>query len=191
MYKVTVITPTTHSRKAWNDRVPKIIEAQDYPDIEWLVCYDDVPIGMKRNSLVAAATGDIICHVDSDDYYSPDWITKSVEALVNSNAELTGLSSAYFAKNGKLLDYTYTGKMPYVCGATMCYWRSTWEKRKFKDINSGEDTMFCEGRKVFAHDYKTGFLANLHDNNTASGKNMRIFTPTNMLIGDIYPKFLG
>lgn len=167
--KVTVITPTTHDRANMNRRITDLMQAQDYPAFEHLYDFSDNPIGTKRNILCARAEGDIIIHADSDDYYAPDWITRSVEHLLSSGADITGLKRAYFYEPGKnLWQYNYTGSQGYVIGATMCYKRSWWEQNPFKDFQVGEDLKFCVHANVKAHDYINGFYASIHNQNTAS-----------------------
>lgn len=146
-------------------------KAQDYENKELIVVPGDGSIGEKRNKGCAAASGQIIVHFDDDDYYAPDYINKSVEHLTRQNARITGLSSAYFynksANKGYL--WEYHGGMGYVCEATMCYYREVWEQRQFRNINSGEGDGFLAHQKgVIPHKHITSFVANLHDNNTAS-----------------------
>lgn len=125
-------------------------------------------IGIKRNQGIERSQTDIICHFDDDDFYSLDWITKSVQHLIETKADITGLSQAYFSHPPHLYEYTYQGGQPYVIGASMCYWRRVWEKQPFKHINSGEDALFQVNNVVIPHTYKEGFTANIHGGNTAS-----------------------
>jgi glycosyltransferase involved in cell wall biosynthesis len=53
-------------------------------------------LGTKRNFCCEQATGEIIVHLDDDDWYATDWISKQVEALTLSGADLTGLSDINF-----------------------------------------------------------------------------------------------
>jgi len=183
---VTVITPTAN-RPELLKRCIKQFLAQDYVNKEMVIVCDEWSdlgegwatdgtikiicspgvIGHKRNKCVERATGQIILHMDDDDLYAPDWITRSVAAL-GSN-DLTGLSAAYFYNGAELREFVYAGKQPYVCGATMCYWKKTWERKPFPNLNSGEDTLFCANNgRVIPHDYKEGFCAMIHGGNTAS-----------------------
>src|SRR5216683_2482018 len=49
-------------------------------------------LGAKRNIACDSAAGDIIAHFDDDDWMAPDRIRRQVEALYESEADLTGLS---------------------------------------------------------------------------------------------------
>lgn len=166
---VSVITPTV--RAGMLEKCIDYFKSQDYPNKEIIIIPGEGSIGEKRNRGCAEAKGDIIVHFDDDDYYAPDYITKSVEHLQSTQSRITGLSSAYFydkqANNAYL--WEYHGGMPYVCEATMCYYREVWQKRQFRHINSGEGQYFLAHQAgVSPHKHITSFVANLHGNNTAS-----------------------
>ena len=115
--------------------------------------------------------------MDSDGRYKPDWITRSVEALIKSEAEITGLKAFNMMAVGMEYEaswtYNYGTARPFVTGATMCYWRSFWERNKFQEIGCGEDVYFVYGDhleekpRVHAHEYIEGFLDAMHLGNTA------------------------
>lgn len=186
--RVTCIMPCSR-----NQDLPRAIDvflSQDYKDKELLIGLDSLEgndlsylpedsnvftfyegvketIGAKRNRLCGAAKGDIIMHQDSDDYYAPDWITRSVQALGNN--DMTGLNRAYFASKDKAWIYEYRGSQPYCIGASMCYRKSMWERNKFIPSSYGEDTIFCgNAGRIKPHKYIGGFVAGIHDKNTAS-----------------------
>lgn len=161
------------------------------------VCDNKLTIGAKRNIGCISAKGSIIFNFDDDDFYSPKWISKSVEHLLSTGAELTGLSSAYFLKQpDQLYRYQYENKLPpfkpYVLGATMCYLKSYWENHKFKEqdperpnqpLRNGEDWYFsldCEN--IVPHEHINDFTAIIHGGNTSSGKNLnnKAYTPTSI-----------
>lgn len=167
MTLVTIITPTIPSRSEYLKQLEQQIQAQDYPNIEWLI--DDregYSIGTKRNELCANAKGDIIIHMDDDDLYAPDWVSKSVEAL--QGADITGLSYAYFISEQHKYLWAWEGSQPYVTEATMCYWHKTWLNKPFREVMTGEGASFQTNRVVKPHGYIDGFTARLHNNNTAS-----------------------
>src|SRR6187399_2030925 len=102
---VSVITPTAN-RPEMLERCIRMFLAQDYENKEMTVCasgntdynwnriYGIYPelcltflhksIGAKRNECFRNVSGSIILHMDDDDLYAPDWITKSVAALIES-----------------------------------------------------------------------------------------------------------
>jgi len=189
--RVSVIMPTANRPEMLEKAILGFL-AQDWEDKELIVVgshfgnsplaeniqyhlnvMHDPSIGAKRNRACGIARGEIICHFDTDDVYAPDWITKSVNALIQSAASMTGLSSAYFYQQDpeKFYKYNYRGSQPYVVGASMCYHRRVWGKNKFKDISEGEDAQFCAmAGNIVPHNYIEGFCAILHGANTASHK---------------------
>ena len=127
-------------------------------------------LGQMRNFCCFKANGDIIVHMDDDDIYAPDWISKSVVALTSSVGNLTGLSSAYFKSPEQWYLYKWPGTQPYVIGASFCYYRSLWLNNPFKSITEGEDKKFQVGAIIRPHSYIEGFTATLHGGNTCSHK---------------------
>lgn len=168
MPRVSIITPFTADRAPFMPRLEEIVKAQTFRDIEWLT--DDGPgtVGEKRNRLVSRATGEFICHLDSDDIIAPDWVKYSLGYLQMKNAEVTGLDCFYYASNEQAWLYTYTGTMPYCAEGTMFYRRSAWERVKFTETSDGEGLAFCGNTIAVPHQYRTGFLATIHGGNTAS-----------------------
>lgn len=213
--KVSVITPSKNP-----EMLPRLIElflAQDYADKElnilsdgagftlytspdkqiWHWGADHLNVGQKRNELVKFAKGDIILHMDDDDFYAPDWISRSVKHLLATNADTTGLRSGWFYKPHTALwgyDYSNNGQR-YVLGATMCYRRKVWENRAFKPMPQGEDAVFvANGGVVMPHDYKNGFMAMIHGNNTCSHqmtRQMKAYQPdyAKYVLGNWYEKY--
>lgn len=126
-------------------------------------------IGAKRNELCEFARGEIILNFDDDDTYAKDWISHSVNSLLTTKADLTGLDSAYFRDTkGQRYQYIYKPGQPYIIGATFCYWKRTWERAPFPDKQEGEDAAFCAtAGLVLPHGYINGFEASIHANNTS------------------------
>lgn len=171
---VSVITPTTEDRYEFNERIIQIVANQDYPNvIEHLFDYSRFRVGRKRNNLCKEAKGNIIVNMDSDDIYSPDWISKSVEYLLNSQYAIVGLREGYFISGDKIYKNIYPkGSQPCLLGASAIYYREAWAKVRYVDKPYGEDVTFCNdiakaGLLVGEHDYIKGFLATVHDGNTS------------------------
>jgi glycosyltransferase involved in cell wall biosynthesis len=159
--------------KADKATLKKTLPAAD--NIWEIAMVDKETIGAKRNLGASFSTAEIIVHMDDDDLYAPDWISRSVQALTSSGGNLTGLSTAYYKDvlNDALYLYTYPRTaQPYVLEATMCYYRKYWEQRPFKEISEGEGIDFCAGAIVRPHMYVNGFTATLHGANTASHKQL-------------------
>lgn len=190
---VSCIMPTANRQKYIPFAVNYFLE-QDYPNRE-LVIIDDgamsaqslIPsdpriryyyskplgtIGVKRNYACEIAAGEIIAHWDDDDWYASDWLSRHVEALTGSDADISGLNKVVFyspALNKKWIYEDSEMERPWLCGATMVYRKSFWEKHRFVDLQVGEDYDFVwnSNAKVVALDYIKGFIALLHPHNTS------------------------
>jgi hypothetical protein len=186
---VSIVTPTTQDRQVFNERIFTIAKLQDYPYIvEHLFDYSDSIIGTKRNKLVSKAIGDIIIHMDSDDVYATDWVSKCVQALQdNPTADIVGLSQFYATGGFK---YVGSNNSKTVWGATMAYRKTFWESNNFKDIQVGEDYLFCKKANVLINPYTNGFLATIHSGNT-SPKNTSNSAWVNLCRKDIPDSPLG
>lgn len=188
---VTVITPCNRP----NDipRIKEVFASQDYPNKEMLILMDhegwtkdtdmenriyqwgmsgNVSIATKRNHLCEYARGEIIMHMDSDDYFAPNWISRTVQHMLNTGADTTGLSDAYFYKaHSNLWRYIWNGKQKYCIGGTLAYRKSVWQDNKFRETATGfgEDTLFMRRAGVVVpHDYIRGFVAMIHGENSTS-----------------------
>lgn len=189
------------------ERAVELYKAQDYQHIELIiyesgaripsfsstqynishVCTMDIPtIGMARNKAIAWASGEIVVHLDSDDYYAKDWVSTSVRMLIESKADMVGMKDAYFYKPATNQLWHYTNnchEKPYVVlGATMCYWKKAWQDSRyplsfdrtgqgFRNVARGEDAQFCEyAGEIAQHNYLDGFMAMRHGANSSNDK---------------------
>ena len=193
---VSCIMPTANRAKY----IPLAIHnflVQDYPNTELIIIDDGkesvvslIPedsrikyyysasigtIGKKRNYACERTAGEIIMHWDDDDWYAPDWISRQVEFLLESEADMCGVEHVHFYS--PITDTFWLGTAKYrnhgyrpqwLSGATLAYWRTFWEKHPFEDKNTGEDDSFItkHGANVYAHEYVDGFVALLHPKNT-------------------------
>lgn len=147
----------------------------DHPNIRYIYTEPIGTIGLKRNYACKLANGEIIVHLDDDDWYAEDWIRHQVNTLINSGADMCGIQHIHYYSI--IIDKLYTvirqfqgmpNPMNWVAGGTLAYWKSFWEKHPFKDLQIGEDDDFIQnsGAKLFIHDYMDGFVALLHPHNT-------------------------
>lgn len=134
--------------------------------------YDDYVqlLGTKRNFCCEQARGEIIIHLDDDDWYEKDWISREVEALQSSDADITGLSDVNFFLNDSNQHWEFRdepGLKPWVYGGTLAYRKSFWEANKFNEMNAGEDNEFIwrAKAKIQAHEYTAGYLGLIHRDN--------------------------
>ena len=124
-------------------------------------------IGSLRNLAVSGAAGqfkpDIFIHFDDDDYSHPSRIEEQVAHLQSSGADVVGFNELLFWREGVQLRpdpsyewdraageawlYKHRTNAP---GTTLCYWRKTFERKPFPDLNNGEDYHWLQGLKVAA-----------------------------------------
>lgn len=190
---VTCIMPTANRPRFINFAITNFL-SQSYPNTEMVIVDDGlrpyhtlVPttpkikylytkplrtIGMKRNFACENSSGEFIVHWDDDDTYAYDWISKSIEQLLSTGAEITGLKnirlySSFSNKNFLYEDKTSTNS--WLCGATLTYRKSLWSKYHFRDLQIGEDSDFLmnSGGEISALDYTNGYIATLHEFNTS------------------------
>lgn len=190
---VSCIMPTANRQKFLPFAIHYFID-QDYPNKELIIIDDGLEsakalipnhpqiryfyseplgtIGVKRNHACDKAQGEIIMHWDDDDWYAPDWISRQIEALSTSGADITGLNTVLFYSPSVEKRWVYEDsdlEKPWLCGATMAYRKSFWKEHPFVDIQVGEDYDFVwnSGAKTFALDYFQGFISILHAHNTS------------------------
>lgn len=194
---VSCIMPTANRQKYIPFALSHFL-GQDYPNAE-LVIIDDgkesiaplLPedsrikyfyteplgtIGIKRNFACSKTKGEIIMHWDDDDWYAADWISRQVNYLFSSGADICGVEHIHFFS--PVTDTLWVGTAlnrnnpsspeQWLAGATLAYWKTFWAEHPFIDSQTGEDDNFIKtpGAKVFAHEYIDGFVAVLHPRNT-------------------------
>lgn len=189
---VSCIMPTANRQKF----IPYAIDYflhQDYPNVELIIIDDGqesveslIPkhhniyyryldpinssIGALRNLACETAAGEIIVHWDDDDWYAKDWVTKQVNALNSSGADITGLNNVnYFSTVlNKRWNYRSIEKeTTWVYGSTLAYRKTFWEEHRFSNLQIGEDNDFIWSSKaiIFAHNYVEGYLGIIHKDN--------------------------
>ena len=167
---VTCIMPTAN-RRQWVPAAIALFQRQTHANRELLIVDDGVDavedivprdsrvryvriepglcLGAKRNRACELATGDVIVHWDDDDWYPPDRIARQVAALAARNADVCGTSRLYFrdVAQRRAWEYAYilSGK-PWVAGSSLAYRRDAWERRRFRDVQVGEDSHFVWAR---------------------------------------------
>jgi glycosyltransferase involved in cell wall biosynthesis len=126
-------------------------------------------IGRIRNIANSATIADIIWTLDSDDWSAPERMAEQVELLQSSGAECVGYNECVFWRDipgltkveardeGEFIvprgaeAYVYTDHCKtHAIGSSLCYWRTAWSRRPFKDqprpgLANGEDGEFIAG----------------------------------------------
>ncbi len=171
---VAAFRAQTYARKRlvmWDSGPIPFAFSMDLPDNE--SCIEDVPdfaIGNLRNRAAewscnsSEPTPDIFIHFDDDDLSHPNRIAEQVALLQSSDTECVGYNEVLFwrkftADGGGLLGdwergkdgeaWLYSNPDPsYAAGASLCYWRSAWERQPFSDLQVGEDRDFIRRVKT-------------------------------------------
>lgn len=166
---VTIITPTTHDRLAFNIRCREVVKTQDYKNIEWLVSYKQYPtLGEKMNAMCNDASGELIVNIDSDDLYAPDWVSRCVALWQETQADVIGLKIGYFYREPEMFTYTYPQSDKCLFGATMCHTKEFWQRNKYNHKQVGYDVDFTQKNcNVAVLDYSEGFIATVHKGNVS------------------------
>src|SRR4030095_12998465 len=102
-------------------------------------------IAEKRNFCCGMASGEVVCHFDSDDWSAPERIADQVERLKESRKGLTGYHSAFFYDEDNKKAYWYDRMVTnFVLGTSMCYLKSFWKDHPFRETKyQREDNYFC------------------------------------------------
>lgn len=190
---VSVLTPT-YNRRPFISQLLRCFYKQSYPQNRMeLIVLDDgedsvedllqgqasvryfrwdtkVPLGKKRNFLVDQAQGDIIVHMDDDDYYPPDRVSHAVTTLSNSDVLLAGSSILYVYDTitKKIFRMGPFGQN-HGTNATFAYKRQYTEHHRFDDeITIRDEALFTENfsSPMIQLDPKSTMLCISHNANT-------------------------
>ena len=188
---VSICIPT-YNRKQFEKLIEYNINCQMSPDIKEILIADDgddepleldvfypvrfiklhkrITIGAKRNLLACQATGEFICHMDTDDVYHPGYIMYALNSLKESGKNIFGSSCMLI---------TFPDKEWKVCAsvcndltklneATMVYRKSFWKEGRFGDASRAEGQYFLKGREdqIFSGDIHPIMVCIAHGSNT-------------------------
>lgn len=136
------------------------------PNVKY-VNYPGANLAQKRNVGVLHATGDIIVHMDSDDYSGPHRVTDQVAKLFAGRGEVCGYKEAFW---WDFIEQRASYYMGSVWGATFCYFRDYAVKHPWDEsCYLAEDGPFVsaarEQDKIVAALGGENFVATLHTRN--------------------------
>ncbi|PLR78815.1 glycosyltransferase family 2 protein [Bacillus sp. V3-13] len=109
---------------------------------------EESTLGECLNFGIEKARYDFIAKFDDDDYYSPNYLAKSMEAMNKTNADLVGKRTIYmYFEDEKILAIHKPGKenkfvKQGLKGATLLFKKEITKKVLFPKLNLGEDTFF-------------------------------------------------
>lgn len=192
----------TADRQQYTDRAVKCFLWQTYPAKRLLILDNgDTPyawpakargvsvvrtnlypktIGALRNVANALAKdADIIAHWDSDDYSHPLRLAWQVQKLKQEGngrtLDAVGYRSLLFWRKQDQTSWLFTHDNPgYGVGASLAYWRKTWEPHPFKELNVGEDLDWLREQVGYSHTagdpgffhQEPAMVAEIHESNT-------------------------
>lgn len=189
---VSCIMPT-YNRRFFLPRSLRCFVQQDYPNLELIIVDDGtesiadllnqdsrirhfrldtkLTVGAKRNFACKEARGEIIAHWDDDDWYPCDRISRQVQALQATNAEVCGSSTQHFynQSSDQAFCYRCEGSGPAWMGVLM-YRAGVWSRHPFESIQIAEDVKFLAGIPArLRMDLRDPALcvASIHDSNTS------------------------
>ena len=159
---VSIVIPT-YNRKKFESLIEYNINIQDYFNLIEIIILDDsdvdrplciksripiryytvprISIGMKRNAGVKLAQGDYIAFIDTDDMYSPEYISHSIFEMETSGKSIAGSADMNMYDSKQF----YKQRCVYIHllnEATMVFKKSAWQA--FGDTNSNEAVPFLE-----------------------------------------------
>jgi len=150
------------------DRVEDLLHGQ--PCVRYLTLPNKAALGYKRNLLTQEARGDILVHMDDDDYYPPRRVSHAVSELSRSEALIAGSSLMYVydcARNKVFRMGPYGPN--HATNATYAYKRQYLEENRFDDAAIIRDeALFTRDftRPMLQLDSKSTILCISHTHNT-------------------------
>jgi hypothetical protein len=139
-------------------------------------------IAEKRDKAIKLASNEVIVFMDDDDYYPPNSVKQRVLELLASKKQCVFCSTigCYdVIKNSSIINQPpmKLGLSERVSEASMCFYKSFWESRKFTATGETGETgsegkVFIEGREADCHEISwEGILVSLlHKKNVSTRK---------------------
>lgn len=128
------------------------------------------PLGVKLNYGVDAARGRLCMKMDDDDWYAPEYLATSVEALLESErlvcrpSVVFHMGFLFFELRSWQVHESTEYNAP---GATLLFAKSDWRRRPFRPVPTDEDAWFYRdqiraGATALTIDSKETFIAIRH-----------------------------
>lgn len=112
------------------------------PDVTYIQLRSSVPTGTKLNIGIEAARGEILQKLDDDDFYAPGFLAAAVRRLRRARREDALVAWCCFhvliARERRL----YFSGHGWKAGGTLCFRRSLWARRPFRDLYGSSDSWF-------------------------------------------------
>jgi glycosyltransferase involved in cell wall biosynthesis len=111
-------------------------------DVTYLRLASPTPTGTKLNLGIEAAHGDILQKLDDDDFYGPGFLSASVGRLRRARRDDALVAWCCFPvliAHERRLFFSGHG---WKAGGTLCFQRSLWKRRPFRDMYASSDSWF-------------------------------------------------
>jgi hypothetical protein len=142
---IIILNQDDMDQNLWKQRAMRSREVIIYQLPEKMTLGECLNYGVKKSRF------GIVAKFDDDDYYAPNYLTRQMEAMNNTNADVVCKRKVfmYFEKDKTLavhLPEIGNKKFITTCsgikGATLVFKKKIFEKVKFPALNCGEDTIF-------------------------------------------------
>jgi hypothetical protein len=117
----------------------------DHPRIRYLRLPKRVTLGAKLNLACERVAGGLIAQWDDDDWYAPWRLSRQVDALLVTGAQVSGINDLiYYDLQGRRgYRYRYPrDERPWLLGSSLCFRRELWQSQRFADVDVGMDGIF-------------------------------------------------
>ena len=124
-------------------------EGNRYEHVRIFKLDEDISLGKCLNFAAARATFNIIAKFDDDDYYGPKYLSDSIKAFYEVEADVIGkLTSYVYFQKEQILAIRHQGNensyVKRIDGPSIIFKKSVLSKVRFRDISRGEDNWFCQ-----------------------------------------------
>ena len=166
-----IIVDDSDSDKRVNELIPK-----EMTSVKYITLDNPTTIAEKRNIAVKNSKNDIIMMMDDDDIYPPRHALVKVSYLQHYGAKCgycTSIGCFHITKLISTINVPPIEIPPEnrVSEATLCFYRSFWEERAFRDSDvGGEAVYFIKDRysECVTYPWRSVLVSLLHSNNISS-----------------------
>lgn len=129
-----------------------LTKSKEYTNIQIYKLDEKITLGECLNFGISKSKFNLIAKFDDDDYYGPKYLSDSIKAFRNIDADVIGKAACfvYFKKSKKLAIRCGKQENKYVehmDGNTLIFKRKVFDKIKFADIPNGVDVQISKDCK--------------------------------------------
>ncbi len=103
----------------------------DHPSFRFVKCDPGMSLGEKRNLAVEEAKGEVIAHMDDDDWSSPYRIEECVQVFNNNQVLVTGYNIIRFYELSTDISRKFSFIKNGIHGSSLLYMKSFWKGNQF------------------------------------------------------------